>query len=200
MYLNGQGAAARKLEPDRFHLRATTEWETLLFLLAVAHLYGDCNPAADLISRKQWAEFCQLCALLGIRPRQVPLSPSALALIDTAITALRKQALRRAHGSGARPAESSDGRMRISSASATRVGGDSLAVPSRRSAASERSCHSIERRPRLLPLRSLRLSSPPWTSMGPLQVSVTAKAAQIFIEECTAWCSFRPAKIWSRRT
>ena len=66
------------------HLRATAEWETLFFLLAVAHLYGDCNPAADLISRQRWPEFRQLCALLGIRPRQVPLSPSALALIDTA--------------------------------------------------------------------------------------------------------------------
>ena len=44
--------------------------ETLLLWLAVAHLYCDCNPAADLISRQRWPEFRELCALQGTRPRQ----------------------------------------------------------------------------------------------------------------------------------
>ena len=113
------------------HLRSTAEWETLLFLLAVAHLYGDCNPAADLISRQKWSEFRQLCALLGIRPRRIPLPPTALALIDTAIAASKRQPPRPPRG-GAHPrAGSASGRMRISSSSAMRVGGDSLAMQRR---------------------------------------------------------------------
>ena len=59
-------ANAEVMQEVDHHLRSTTEWETLFFLLAVAHLYGDCNPAADLISRQRWPEFRQLCALLGI--------------------------------------------------------------------------------------------------------------------------------------
>ena len=50
------------------HLRATAEWETLFLLLAVAHLYGDYNPAADFISRRRWPEPRQLGALLGFLP------------------------------------------------------------------------------------------------------------------------------------
>ena len=109
------------------HLRSTSEWEALFFLLAVAHLYGDCNPAADLISRQRWREFRELCALLGIRPRQVSLSPSALALIDTAVAAARRQPAHR-QGGEPPPACSSDGRMRISPAATMRVGCGSLAA------------------------------------------------------------------------
>jgi len=105
--------------------------ETLFFWLAVAHLYRDCNPAADLISRQRWPEFRELCALLGIRPRQVPLSPSALALIGTAISAAKKQHARRAQGAAPLVAASAAGGMRISTASAMRVGCNSLAAQRR---------------------------------------------------------------------
>ena len=63
-------ANAEVMQDVDHHLRATTEWETLFFWLAVAHLYGDCNPAADLISRQRWPEFRELCVLLSICPRQ----------------------------------------------------------------------------------------------------------------------------------
>ena len=124
-------ANAEVMQEVDHHLRATTEWETLFFLLAVAHLYGDCNPAADLISRQRWPEFRELCALLGIRPRQVPLSPSALALIGTAISAAKKQHARRAQGAAPLVAASAAGGMRISTASAMRVGCNSLAAQRR---------------------------------------------------------------------
>ena len=131
--LPASSANAEVMQEVDHHLRATAEWETLFFLLAVAHLYGDCNPAADLISRQRWPEFRQLCALLGIRPRQVPLSPSALALIDTAISAAKRQHARRAQGSSAPGPEAgpADGRMRISTTSAMRVGCNSLAAQRR---------------------------------------------------------------------
>ena len=124
-------ANAEVMQEVDHHLRATTEWETLFFLLAVAHLYGDCNPAADLVSRQRWPEFRELCALLGIRPRQVPLSPSALALIGTAISAAKKQHARRAQGAAPLVAASAAGGVRISTASAMRVGGNSLAAQRR---------------------------------------------------------------------
>ena len=83
------------------YLRSSPEWQALLFLLAVAHLYGDCNPASDLISRQKWVEFRKLCALLGIRPRQVLLTPNAQGLIRTAVAAARLQAEQ--HAAGAAP-------------------------------------------------------------------------------------------------
>ena len=129
--LPASSANAEVMQEVDHHLRATTEWETLFFLLAVAHLYGDCNPAADLISRQRWPEFRELCALLGIRPRQVPLSPSALALIGTAISAAKKQHARRAQGAAPLVAASAAGGMRISTASAMRVGCNSLAAQRR---------------------------------------------------------------------
>ena len=120
--LPASSANAEVMQEIDHHLRATTEWETLFFLLAVAHLYGDCNPAADLISRQRWPEFRELCALLGIRPRQVPLSPSALALIGTAISAAKKQHARHAQGAAPLVAGPAAGGMRISTASTMRVG------------------------------------------------------------------------------
>ena len=131
--LPASSANAEVMQEVDHHLRATAEWETLFFLLAVAHLYGDCNPAADFISRQRWPELRQLCALLGFRPRQVPLSPSALAPIDTAISAAKRQHSCRAQGSSAPSPEagSAAGRMRISTASAARVGYNSLAAQRR---------------------------------------------------------------------
>ena len=91
--LPASSANSEVLQEVDEHLRSTPEWEALVFLLAVAHLYGDCNPAADLISRQRWDEFHQLCALLNIRPRRVPLTPAAHALIDTAISAARQHSV-----------------------------------------------------------------------------------------------------------
>ena len=99
--LPASSANSEVLQEVDEHLRSTPEWEALVFLLAVAHLYGDCNPAADLISRQRWDEFHQLCALLNIRPRRVPLTPAAHALIDAAISAARQQRARRLQGGAA---------------------------------------------------------------------------------------------------
>lgn len=129
--LPASSANAEVMQEVDHHLRATTEWETLFFLLAVAHLYGDCNPAADLISRQRWPEFREFCALLGIRPRQVPLSPSALALIGTAISAAERQHARRSEGAAPLVASPMAGGMRISTASTMRVGCSSLAAQRR---------------------------------------------------------------------
>ena len=129
--LPASSANAEVMQEIDHHLRATTEWETLFFLLAVAHLYGDCNPAADLISRQRWPEFRQLCALLGIRPRRVPLSPGALALIDTAISAAKRQCAHSAQGEDPPATGPTTGCMRISASSAMRVGCNSLAAQRR---------------------------------------------------------------------
>jgi hypothetical protein len=120
--LPASSANSEVLQEVDDHLRSTAEWEALVFLLAVAHLYGDCNPAADLISRQRWAEFQQLCALLNIRPRQIPLTPAAHALIDTAISAARRQHTRRLQGGLASGVAPSGWRMRATSIPMMRVG------------------------------------------------------------------------------
>ena len=157
--LPASSANSEALQEVDEHLRSTTEWEALVYLLAVAHLYGDCNPAADLISRQRWAEFHQLCALLNIRPRRVPLTPAAHALIDTAISAARRQRARRLQGGLASRAATSGWRMRAASISMMRVG-----------------CNpSIAERRRLETQRSLRPvphSTPPPSQLVPIHSPV----------------------------
>ena len=160
------------------HLRATPEWTALFFLLAVAHLYGDCNPAADLISRQKWSEFRQLCALLGIRPRRVPLSPSALALLDATFDAARRQPPRRARGKSPPPAGSATPRVRFAATPAMRFGCDSLT--------------SQRRRETQLSLRRAPASSPPSARPPPLSSPARGPSAAL-ARRLSAESALRPA-------
>ena len=73
-------ANAEVMQDVDHHLLATTEWRrcssgwrtctATAIRQPTAHLYCDCNPAADLISRQRWQKFRELCALQGTRPRQ----------------------------------------------------------------------------------------------------------------------------------
>ena len=80
-------------------LTSTEAWRVLCLYLMVAHVFGDCNPAADLLSRLRLAEFFRLCAQLGIRPQQVPNVPEALALYASVLAAAKLAASRRAGAS-----------------------------------------------------------------------------------------------------
>ena len=83
-------------------LRGTPEWQQLQQRLRVAHLYGDCNWAGDLISRQRWEEFFRLCALLAIRPRRAAMTPAAKELVAVAVRAGRRIAHSRQTGDRAR--------------------------------------------------------------------------------------------------
>eukprot|EP00965_Chrysotila_dentata_P053413 1772232-Pleurochrysis_carterae.AAC.1 len=51
----------------------------------VSHLSGDCNAAADAISRGEWDRFASLCAQLHLRPTPVRLPPQCLLIMDQAL-------------------------------------------------------------------------------------------------------------------
>ena len=156
--LPASSANSEVLQEVDDHLRSTAEWEALVFLLAVAHLYGDCNPAADLISRQRWAEFQQLCALLNIRPRQIPLTPVAHTLIDTAISAARRQHTRRLQGGLASGVAPSGWRMRATSIPMMRVGCNP-SIAERRRLETQRSLHRASYSP-APPAQPVPLHSP----------------------------------------
>jgi integrase len=73
------------------HLIASPEWRSLYGRLRVAHLYGDANILADLISRARWAEFRQLCAMLGVRPQLLEISTGVLELYRVVVRYLRER-------------------------------------------------------------------------------------------------------------
>jgi len=76
------------------HLIASPEWRALYGRLRVAHLYGDANVLADLISRARWAEFRQLCAnfVSSVRPQLVATPAGVSALYRAVIRCLRERA------------------------------------------------------------------------------------------------------------
>ena len=74
------------------HLLTSPEWRALYGRLRVAHLYGDANVLADLISRARWAEFRQLCAMLGVRPQLVATPAGVSALYRAVIRCLQERA------------------------------------------------------------------------------------------------------------
>ena len=73
------------------HLICSPEWRSLYGRLRVAHLYGDANILADLISRARWAEFRQLCAMLGVRPQLLDISASVRDLYRVVLNCLRER-------------------------------------------------------------------------------------------------------------
>jgi hypothetical protein len=66
-------------------LSASPEWHDLYGRLRVAHVFGDANVLADLISRAKWAEFKQLCAMLGVHPQLLQV-PAAVGELYRAVT------------------------------------------------------------------------------------------------------------------
>ena len=78
-------------------LRERPEWEQIARSVLVAHLSGDANPMADLISRQRWEEFFRLCAQVGARPQQVPLPPAVQELYDLIMAELRASAAAQPH-------------------------------------------------------------------------------------------------------
>jgi len=82
-------------------LTATEQWQTLCYFIMVAHIFGDCNPAADLLSRQRMAEFLRLCGQLGIRPQQIPNAVTALELYASVVAAARRSTGPRVGGNNA---------------------------------------------------------------------------------------------------
>ena len=72
-------------------LRVTTEWQNMCGSLRIAHLFGDCNPFSDLVSRAKWREFRQLCAQFGIKPVQEPMPVSCQNLYDVVMVEARER-------------------------------------------------------------------------------------------------------------
>ena len=79
-------------------LQARPEWQSLAPRLHVAHLFGDCNPFSDRISRARWGEFRRLCAQVGVRPVELRLPAAARELYEHVMAPLRQRPRFRAGG------------------------------------------------------------------------------------------------------
>lgn len=71
-------------------LRESRAWSDLSLALHVSHLYGDCNPFSDLLSRGRFEEFFRLCRQMHIKPREVPMAPEAMDLYRAVVAAARR--------------------------------------------------------------------------------------------------------------
>jgi len=72
-------------------LISSAEWRSLYGRIRVAHLYGDANVLADLISRARWAEFRQLCVMLGVRPQLLEISAGVREMYRAVVACLRQR-------------------------------------------------------------------------------------------------------------
>ena len=54
-------------------------------LAACAHLFGDCNPLSDAVSRSLWERFFALCASINVRPTQIDTPPALIAMIERVV-------------------------------------------------------------------------------------------------------------------
>jgi hypothetical protein len=64
-------------------------YRDLAWVADIAHLFGDCNPFSDAVSRSLWDRFAALCRSVGIRPVQVETPPQLLAIIQKLLTAAK---------------------------------------------------------------------------------------------------------------
>eukprot|EP00965_Chrysotila_dentata_P076467 2525184-Pleurochrysis_carterae.AAC.1 len=48
----------------------------------VAHVSGECNAMADAVSRSDWGRFQDLCAQLHVRPEQLDVPASCVAVLE----------------------------------------------------------------------------------------------------------------------
>ncbi len=77
---------------ETYHqLISSPEWRSLYGRIRVAHLYGDANVLADLISRARWAEFRQLCVMLGVRPQLLEISAGVREMYRAVVACLRQR-------------------------------------------------------------------------------------------------------------
>ena len=67
------------------------EWQQIAPRTAVQHIFGDCNALSDLASRAKWAEFHRLCAQLGIKPQETPVTKKCEALYQHVVQRLRQR-------------------------------------------------------------------------------------------------------------
>ena len=74
----------------------TDELHVLLPRLKVAHLFGDCNPFSDKVSRSNWKSFFALCNQMHIQPVRVPVPQEAATLFARVVALERMRRSRRA--------------------------------------------------------------------------------------------------------
>ena len=90
--LSAESAKSTVIVEAYQHLICSPAWRSLYGRLRVAHVFGDANVLADLISRARWDEFRQLCAMLGVRPQLLELSSGVQELYRVVVQCLRERA------------------------------------------------------------------------------------------------------------
>ena len=90
--LSAESAKSKVIVEAYQHLICSPAWRSLYGRLRVAHVFGDANVLADLISRARWDEFRQLCAMLGVRPQLLELSSGVQELYRVVVQCLRERA------------------------------------------------------------------------------------------------------------
>ena len=89
--LTAESAKSTVIVETYQQLISSSEWRSLYGRIRVAHLYGDANVLADLISRARWAEFRQLCVMLGVRPQLLEISAGVREMYRAVIACLRQR-------------------------------------------------------------------------------------------------------------
>jgi hypothetical protein len=89
--LTAESAKSTVIVETYQQLISSSEWRSLYGRLRVAHLYGDANVLADLISRARWAEFRQLCVMLGVRPQLLEISAGVREMYRAVVACLRQR-------------------------------------------------------------------------------------------------------------
>jgi len=72
-------------------LVAQEEWCDLAPKMSIQHVFGDCNPMSDCVSRAKWDEFFRRCAHLGVRPFAIEITSKCRALYERVMFVLREQ-------------------------------------------------------------------------------------------------------------
>jgi hypothetical protein len=61
------------------------DYRDVAWLAKIAHLFGDCNPFADAISRALHARFAALCRAINVRPTLLPTPPVLVQIIERTV-------------------------------------------------------------------------------------------------------------------
>ena len=80
--LTNHRTSSRNLAFAHHLLLADTRFKAMAGRANICHLFGDCNPFSDAVSRSLWPRFFSLCESMGIRPVQLKTPPGLTELIE----------------------------------------------------------------------------------------------------------------------
>ena len=101
--LSNHRTSGRNLAFAHHLLLADDRFNAMAERASICHLFGDCNPFSDAISRSLWARFFSLCQSMGIRPVPLDVPSGLIDLIERLVTHARSHGERVRVSSFVRP-------------------------------------------------------------------------------------------------